>query len=63
MYVEGRIQTRSYDDREGNKRYITEVVAQRVQFLGRREEPASGGAAAAEPEPEPQTAVDEDVPF
>jgi single-strand DNA-binding protein len=34
VYVEGRIQTRTYDDKEGNKRYITEVVAQDVQFLG-----------------------------
>jgi single-strand DNA-binding protein len=35
-YVEGRIQTRSYDDREGNKKWITEIVASRVQFLGGR---------------------------
>jgi single-strand DNA-binding protein len=31
--VEGRIQTRSYDAQDGNKRYITEVVADNVQFL------------------------------
>ena len=34
VYIEGRIQSRSYDDKEGNKKYITEVNAQRVQFLG-----------------------------
>jgi single-strand DNA-binding protein len=34
VYLEGSIRSRSYDDKEGNKRYITEVVAQRVQFLG-----------------------------
>ena len=34
VYVEGAIRSRSYDDKEGNKRYITEVVAQRIQFLG-----------------------------
>lgn len=34
VFVEGSIRTRSYDDKSGNKRYITEVVAQRVQFLG-----------------------------
>ena len=34
VYVEGSIRTRSYDDKSGNKRYITEVVAQRIQFLG-----------------------------
>ncbi len=31
---EGSIRTRSYDDKSGNKRYITEIVAQRIQFLG-----------------------------
>lgn len=34
VYVEGRIQTRSYDDKDGNKRYITEIIANDVQFLG-----------------------------
>src|SRR5438445_7014779 len=34
VYVEGRIQTRTYDDKEGNKKYMTEIIAQDVQFLG-----------------------------
>jgi single-strand DNA-binding protein len=34
VFVEGAIRSRSYDDKEGNKRYITEIIAQRVQFLG-----------------------------
>ncbi len=34
VYIEGAIRSRSYDDKDGNKRYITEIVAQRVQFLG-----------------------------
>jgi len=34
VYIEGAIRSRSYDDKEGNKRYVTEIVAQRVQFLG-----------------------------
>jgi single-strand DNA-binding protein len=34
VYVEGRIQTRNYDDKDGNKRYITEIIAADVQFLG-----------------------------
>lgn len=33
VYVEGRLQTRSYEDKEGIKRYSTEVVADTVQFL------------------------------
>jgi len=34
VFVEGRIQTRSYDDKEGIKRYMTEIIASDVQFLG-----------------------------
>ena len=34
VYLEGRIQTRSWDDKEGNKRYTTEIMAQTIQFLG-----------------------------
>jgi len=33
-YVEGRLQTRSWDDKEGNKRYTTEINAVTVQFIG-----------------------------
>jgi len=41
VYVEGRLQTRQWQDKEGGTRYTTEVVAQRIQFLGG----ASGGGA------------------
>ena len=34
VYVEGRLQTRSWDDKEGKKRYSTDIVADRVVFLG-----------------------------
>ena len=40
VFVEGRIQTRSWDGPDGNKRYSTEVVADNVQFLGSK--PGSG---------------------
>lgn len=46
VYVEGRIQTRSWDDKEGKKQYMTEVVANQVVFLGGRggeDGPRSGG--------------------
>ena len=33
-FVEGKIQTRSWEDRDGNKRYTTEIVANTVQFIG-----------------------------
>jgi len=34
VFLEGRIQTRSWEDKDGNKRYTTEIVARDVQFLG-----------------------------
>jgi len=44
-YIEGRLQTRNYDDKDGNKKYITEVIADVVQFLGSRGEGGGGGGA------------------
>ena len=38
LYVEGRIRTRTWDDRDGNKRYTTEIVADNLQMLGKRGE-------------------------
>ena len=37
VYVEGRLQTRSWEDKDGNKRYTTEIVASDIQFLGGRD--------------------------
>ena len=36
VYIEGRIRTRAWDDRDGNKRYTTEIVADNMQLLGKR---------------------------
>jgi single-strand DNA-binding protein len=44
VFVEGRIQTRTYDDKDGNKRYITEIIANDVQFLGGGRDGAGAGA-------------------
>lgn len=66
--VEGRLHTRSYDDKEGRKVYRTEVIAQRVTFLGRsdrqRGEPVDygGGAVARPTATAPRVAMD-DIPF
>ena len=42
VYIEGRIRTRQWQDQQGQKRYTTEVVAQRVQMLGGRGEQRPG---------------------
>ena len=63
VYVEGSLQTRSWDDREGNKRYTTEIRAVRVLMLGRAE------GARMQPEGPPADvdiapdSTDEEVPF
>lgn len=43
VYIEGKIQTRSYDDRDGNKRYITEIVVDQMQMLGSKDDGQSSG--------------------
>ncbi len=66
VYIEGSIRNRSYDDRDGNKRYITEIVAQRVQFLGGpggAGQRSGGGAPGGGGDPGPSAPPAEDVPF
>jgi single-strand DNA-binding protein len=43
VYVEGRIQTREWEDKDGNKRYTTEINAQNVNFIGPRDSGGGGG--------------------
>ena len=38
VYIEGRLQTRSWEDKEGQTRYTTEIVAREMKMLGRRED-------------------------
>jgi single-strand DNA-binding protein len=47
IYIEGRIRTRSWDDRDGNKRYTTEIVADTMQLLGKKGEFSSSDAPSA----------------
>ena len=44
-YVEGRLQTREWQDKDGQKRYTTEIVANQVVFLGGRGEGGGGGGS------------------
>jgi len=57
VYVEGNLQTREWQDKDGGKRQTTEIRAQRVQFLGGRE---SGGDSGGT---QPRPPSDNDVPF
>ena len=69
VYIEGGIRTRQYDDKDGNRRYITEIIAQRVQFLGGGRGADSSRGSVGEPPPPvgPGSgggpADDDDIPF
>jgi single-strand DNA-binding protein len=56
VYIEGRLQTRHWDDQEGNKHTSVEIVANEMIILGERRE--SGEASA-----EPESAEEEEFPF
>jgi len=55
VFVEGRLQSRSWEDNSGAKRYVIEVRAERVQFLG---SPGQNKAQAVSAEPREETAVE-----
>ena len=69
VYIEGRLQTREWEDKEGNKRYTTEIVASTMQMLGRRGEGGDfaggggGGPSMDQPPPGPSGGADDDIPF
>ena len=70
VLVEGRLQTRSYEAKDGSKRYVTEVIVSNLEFCGKREDaapmvgqntgsfPYSSGRSDTPPE-----LGDEDIPF
>jgi single-strand DNA-binding protein len=48
VYVEGRLQTRKWQDKEGQDKYMTEIVANQMQMLGSRQGMGGGGREAGE---------------
>jgi single-strand DNA-binding protein len=73
VYVEGRLQTRDWEDKDGHKRYTTEVIANVMQMLGRRgedsgsfsEDTSTRGASGADPTSQApaSSAGDDEIPF
>lgn len=67
VYIEGRIQTRSYDDKDGAKRYVTEIVADQMQMLGggegNRQEQKDKRSDTVTPDKEPPFDPSDDIPF
>jgi single-strand DNA-binding protein len=62
LLVEGSLNTRSYDDKTGQKRYVTEVLVNRMDFIERKEKSAPSSNSANEGGFETMGAI-EDIPF
>lgn len=65
VYIEGRLQTRSWEDRDGNKRYTTEIVTSTMQMLDSANKQGKSTSSRDESYPleEPGTVPDDDIPF
>jgi single-strand DNA-binding protein len=69
VYIEGRLQTRKWQDRDGKDRYTTEVVGDRMQMLsgkgdgGSRQSGAKGDSSGGQGFEEPPFNPDDDIPF
>jgi single-strand DNA-binding protein len=76
IYVEGRLQTRQWDDKDGNKKYTTEIKADRITLLGgggggggrsfdkgERGDRGPSGAGGGQDEPPMEPITDDDIPF
>jgi single-strand DNA-binding protein len=70
VYVEGKIRTRKWQDRDGNDRWSTEVIADQIRFLGGRSEGSSGYQQQSSPAAAPSGqnsyeggGMDDDIPF
>lgn len=61
--VSGRISTRSYEAKDGTKRYVTEVIANDVQFLSKTNSVSTGQASSLEDDPFNIPVDDGDLPF
>ena len=60
VYIEGSLQTRSYDDKDGVTKYVTEIKAREMMMLsGRGGDGASGGYPSAAPSRRPQSVADQ----
>lgn len=67
VYIEGRLRTRKYTDKDGVERYVTEIICETMKLLGRKDD----GAQAPAPAPAPARSTpastpsytDDDVPF
>ena len=63
IYIEGRLQTRQWEDKDGNRRWTTEVVTERMQMLGSRDNSDAPPPPAENPFDKSSNTEVGDVPF
>jgi single-strand DNA-binding protein len=69
LYIEGKLQTRKWQDKEGNDKYTTEIIGSEMNMLGSRQSSGDGGAYdQSQPEQKPEepsasNISEEDIPF
>ncbi|HNW50208.1 MAG TPA: single-stranded DNA-binding protein [Prolixibacteraceae bacterium] len=63
LYIEGRIRSRSYDDKDGVKKYVTEILADTIQLLGKKESGDGNNANTTNEYPHSQPAQQSADPF
>jgi len=65
VYIEGRLQTRSWEGKDGNKRWTTEIIAQNLQMLGRAGDvmDVPEGGPSVQEDLVDETPLDDDIPF
>lgn len=66
IYVEGRLRTRKYADKQGVERWVTEVICEQLKMLGRKDDAAPAAAPASAPRsstPASTPTYDDEVPF
>lgn len=63
IYIEGKLRSRQWQDKDGNNRYTTEIVADTMQMVGKRDDNASNESTTSSPDIENNNEVDDDLPF
>lgn len=67
VYIEGRLRTRKYTDKDNTEKYVTEIICETLKLIGRKEDAAAPVAAPApapqRPAPAASAMTDDDVPF
>jgi len=64
VYIEGRLRTRQYEDKEGVKKYTTEIIGENMTFVGNKPDSGdAGGRREQEPADSASSMVEDDLPF